>query len=378
MSKEVLIAKTKSAAGNLDRKLWIGGILVLILLLSFALFKMINKPQNQTAHTPLVRTERVAFAADALSFTYSGEVHARYETILAFQIGGKIIQRNVELGSAVRAGDVLFAIDPKDIREGVNSAGATVAAARSQLRLAEVNLERYRKLYESGAVSQAEVDRAQTTYETTEASLNQALAGYSTVGNQLDYSRLVANANGVVAEVSAEVGQVVAAGQKVITLVQDGEMEIEINVPENRLDELQKAQDLTVNFWALKDVTVKGKVREIAPMADKAARTYKVRISLAEAAPQVKLGMTAKVAVAPKNGKVLAYIPLSAIYHSGDTPSVWVVKDHAVTLVPVRVGRFADNKVEIQEGLENGAVVVTAGVHKLQEGEKVRIAGEGQ
>lgn len=376
MNKETVLQKLRAMAGKTSR-LWIGGV-VCILLVGLVAFRMVNKPQPQIPHTPLVKTERITLSAAAQSFTYSGEVRGRYETSLAFQTGGKIIQRNVDLGNAVHAGDVLFALDPKDLQEGVNNAAAAVTAARSQLRLAAVNLERYQKLHESGAVSQAELDRARTGYETAAASLEQALAGYSTVGNQLDYSRLLATANGVVAEVNAEVGQVVAAGQKIVTLVQDGEMEVEINVPENRLDELQKAQDLTISFWALDDVEVRGKVREIAPMADKTVRTYKVRISLTETLPQVKLGMTAKVAIAPPQGRALAYIPIAAVYQAGGTPAVWVVKNHTVTLNPVRIGRFADNKVEILEGLEDGAVIVTAGVHKLQEGEAVRIAGEGQ
>lgn len=379
MGKETFLEKAKTAASQWDRRIWwAGGILLLALFIALPVMRIVLKPQVKLTHAPLVRTERVAFASDALSYTYPGEVRARYETSMAFQVGGKIIQRNVDAGSVVRAGDTLLTIDPKDIRENVNSAGAAVASVRSQLKLAEVNLERYRKLYESGAISKAEFDRAQTTYETTEAGLNQAMAAYSAAGNQLDYSRLIANSSGVVAEVIAEAGQVVGAGQKVVTLVQDGEMEVEISVPENRLEELQKAQDISVSFWALNDVTTKGRVREVAPMADKAARTYKVRISLVDPAPQIKLGMTAKVTITPKNGKTLAYVPISAIYQSGDKPSVWLVKDHKATLTPVRVGRFADNKVEILEGLEQDALIVTAGVHKLQEGQEVRIAGEGQ
>lgn len=375
MSKEVLAEMPQSGGILKNHKFWLAGIILLILF-GCILLRAIVKPQPQAIHTPLVRAERVNVGNTASSYTYSGDVRARYETALAFQTGGKIIQRYVEAGSVVHAGDVLLAIDPQDIRETVNSAGAAVAAAQSQLRLAEVNWERYRKLYESGAVSKAEADRAQTGYETAKAGLNQALASYNAVGNQLDYSRLLANADGVIAEVVAEAGQVVAAGQKVLTLVQDGELEVEISVPENRLEELRHAKELLVSLWALPDVTISGTIREIAPMADKATRTYRVRISLAEPVPQIKLGMTAKVTVIPHHGKETAYIPLSAIYQSGDTPSVWVIKDQVVHLTPVRIGRLVNNKVEIIDGLDNGSLIVTAGVHKLQEGEQIRIAGE--
>lgn len=374
-----MLAKTKTKAAKPDSKVWwIGGGLLLVLLAAVLVMKTVFKPPVESYHIPLVKTERIIAGTDAQSYTYPGEVRARYESQLAFQVGGRIIKRNVDVGSSVRAGDILLQIDPRDIQQSLTGAGAAVASARSQLKLAEANLERYRRLYESGAISKSDYDRVQTAYETAQAALQQAVAGYSGVGNQMEYSRLIANSDGVVSELNAEVGQVVGAGQRVVTVVQDGEMEIEINVPENRLEELKQAQSITVSFWALNDVVSRGKVREIAPMADKAARTYKVRISLVDKVPQIKLGMTAKVTITPQNGKIACYVPISAIYQSGDTPSVWVVQDNKVKLVPVRIGRFADNKVEILEGLEKDALVVTAGVHKLQDGDIVRIAGEGK
>ncbi|MDU4962552.1 MAG: efflux RND transporter periplasmic adaptor subunit [Sporomusaceae bacterium] len=374
MLNQDVLKRVRAAGGRVDRKWWIG--IVCILLLAAAGLRIIYKPQPQIERSPLVKTERVTLAPAAEPFTYAGEVRGRYETSLAFQTGGRIVQRNVELGSSVRAGSVLFALDPKDLQEGVNNAAAAVAAARSQLRLAEVNLARYQKLHESGAVSRAELDRARTGYETAAAGLEQAQAGYGTVDNQLGYSQLTAPADGVVAEVNAEEGQVVAAGQKVVTLVRDGDLEVEINVPENRLPALQSASEVSVSFWALTDIQVRGKIREVAPMADKTVRTYKVRVGLIDPAPQIKLGMTAKVAVTPPQGEAAPYIPLAAIYQAGEKPAVWVVKNQTVNLVPVRVGRFADNKVEVLEGLDDGVIIVTAGVHKLREGETVRIAGD--
>ncbi len=321
---------------------------------------------------PVVRTEVVAFAAAGQSFTYSGEVCGRQESRLAFRVGGKIISRQVELGSVVQPGDLLMQLDPGTIRQGVDSSAAQVSAAQSQLRLAEENLQRYRTLYEQGALSQAEYDQRQNAYDVAEAALRQALAQHDQYVNQLDYCSLNAESRGVVASVDAETGQVVSAGQTVISIVRDDELEVEINVPENRLEELRRAGQIKVAFWALPDVVADGRVREVAPVAEKASRTYKVRVSLSNPPAQVKLGMTSTVtATGAAQQQASAYIPLSAVYQPGDKPAVWTVRDGAVQLRTVKIGALGDDRVQVLEGLAEGEVIVTAGVHKLREGLKV-------
>ena len=323
---------------------------------------------------PLVRVAVVQAGEDDKRYVYSGEVRGRYESPLSFRVGGKIIQRNVQAGSVVRPGDVLMQLDPKDLQQTVNSTSAQVASAESQLKLAETNLSRYQQLYEQNAVSRATLDQYQNAYEVAQASTRQAYAQYAQGSNQLDYSLLQADKPGVVSAVNVEAGQVVSAGQTVLTVVQDGEREVEISVPENRLDELRRARQLQVSFWALPNVRVAGQIREISPMADQTTRTYKVRVSLVDPPADLKLGMTASVAeqdaAAAQNAAI--FVPLSALYQLNETPNVWVIQDNVATLRPVSVGAFADGKVQILSGLKAGDVLVTAGVHKLHENQKVR------
>ena len=324
---------------------------------------------------PLVRTAVIGVAEATQGYTYSGEVRGRYESQLAFQVTGKIIKRNVELGSVINAGDVLMQIDPKDIQQIVNSNSAQVYSAESQLRLAESNLNRYRQLYEQGAVGRMAYDQYVHAYDVAVAAVRQASAQYTQGANQLDYSLLKADKPGVVSGITAEMGQVVSAGQTVLTIVQDGEREVEISVPENRIEELRKAQQLKVSFWALSKITLDGKVREIAPMADQATRTYKVRISLLNPPPEMKLGMTAAATVLGTSSRQTVVIPLAAIYQNGDTPAVWVVSGDAITLRPIKTGNFGGGTIQVSEGLQQGDRIVIAGVHKLKEGQKVKVGG---
>jgi multidrug efflux system membrane fusion protein len=330
------------------------------------------KPESLT----IVRTQVIQTATAGQGYSYAGEVRGRYESQLAFQVTGKIIKRNVELGSIVHAGDVLMQIDAKDIQQTVSSSSAQVYSAQSQLRLAESNLSRYRQLLDSGAVSRAQYDQYINAYDAAAAAVQQAAAQYTQGANQLDYTLLTANQAGVVSAITAEAGQVISAGQTVVTIVQDGEREIEINLPENRLEELKAAGQLNVTFWALPNVTLDGKVREIAPMADQTTRTFKVRVSLLNPPPAVKLGMTATVTLAGGAAHPAFSIPLAALYQAENTPAVWVVSDNILTLRPIQTGPFGNGTIQVLAGLQPGDQIVTAGVHKLKEGQRVKTAGD--
>lgn len=341
---------------------------------------MVKTYSAETAIQPespaLVRTQVIQAANAGQGYTYAGEVRGRYESQLAFQVTGKIIKRNVQLGSVVNTGDVLMQIDDKDIQQTVSSSSAQVSSAQSHLKLAESNLDRYRQLLDSGAVSRAQYDQYVNAYDAAAAALQQAEAQYTQGANQLDYTLLKADQAGIVAAITAETGQVVSAGQVVATVVRDGEREIEIHVPENRLEELKNSGQLNVTFWALPSVTLEGNVREIAPMADKITRTFNVRVSLLNPPPSVKLGMTAAVTVATSLSRPSFTVPLAALYQTGDTPAVWVVNGDILTLRPIQTGPFGNGTIQVMSGLSPGDRIVIAGVHKLKEGQRVKATGD--
>ncbi len=364
---------------NLSRKQYyyaLGALTAGCLLLGVMAKTHFAKAPMKPESLPVVRTQLIQAATAGQGYTYAGEVRGRYESQLAFQVTGKIIKRNVQLGSRVNAGDVLMRMDGKDIQQTVSSNSAQVYSAQSQLKLAESNLSRYRQLLDIGAISHAQYDQYVNAYDAAAASVQQAAAQYTQGANQLDYTLLKADQAGVVSAITAEAGQVVSAGQTVVTVVQDGEQEIEINVPENRLEELKTAGQLQVTFWALPNVTLNGNVREIAPMADPTTRTFKVRVSLLNPPPSVKLGMTATVALSGGTAQSAFFIPLSALYQTGDTPAVWVVNDNILTLRPIQTGLFGNGTIQVLAGLQPGDRIVSAGVHKLTEGQRVKTTGD--
>jgi len=350
---------------------------------AYVMWKNHSQPTEPAAkNVMVVRSQVVEAANKQQSFSYAGEVRGRYESHQAFLVGGKIIRRDVQLGSVVHAGDILMQVDSRDIQQNVNSISAMVSSAQSQLRLAETNLNRFRNLYAQKAISRAQLEQYENAYEVARAGVMQASAQQAQGSNQLDYSVLCAEKSGVVSSINAEVGQVVGAGMPVVTIIEDGEREIEISVPENRIDELRKAQKISVNFWALPKVSLTGTIREVAPMADPIARTYKVRVSVGNPPPEVKLGMTASVtifATAEQSEVGAVSVPLSAIYQKGTEPCVWVIENNTVILRQVTVGSYGKEKIDVLSGLKPGEVIVTAGVHTLQERQEVKLMdGDGR
>ena len=333
--------------------------------------------QPKTADKPLlVKTQQAGRGVESQTGSYSGTVKGRYETNMSFQVGGRILNRNVQVGDHVNSGDVLMTIDPRDVVQQSNQGDAQVAAAKAQLDLAQSNLSRYQQLYAQEAIPAMVLDQYQTAYDSALAQYNQAVAGAATGHNALGYTALVASASGVISSVTAEAGQVVGAGQTVLTLVQTNELEVEINIPENHLGDVELGKTVQVSFWALKGVNVNGTVREISPMADSVSRTYKVRISIPNPPKGMQLGMTASVKCQERDrdnrdGLVL---PLSAIYQINDTSQVWVVDKNTdtVSLKDIKFEEIGNNSVRVM-GLNVGDIVVTAGVHKLRQGQKVRL-----
>jgi RND family efflux transporter MFP subunit len=309
---------------------------------------------------------------------YSGEVRARYENDLAFRVGGKAVARYVDVGATVTKGQPLARLDPQDAKLNVDAARSALAAAEADHALAKAEVERYRDLYAKKFVSQAVLDARETTFNTTKAKLEQARAQALVAANQSSYTTLAAEADGVITAVGLEPGQVVSPGQTVLRFARPDEKEVVINVPESRLAELRDAKRIQVAVLAAPDKPAAGRIREIAPNADAATRTFAVRVSVLDPDPAIRLGMTANVALGEARSEPVIRLPLSALTQVEARPAVWVVDPQTsrVNLRPVEIGAYREDGVTVTTGLRPGEVVVTAGVHKLLAGETVRVVSE--
>lgn len=296
---------------------------------------------------------------------YTGEIRARHETDLAFRVGGKITSRLVDTGATVTPGQPLAKLDPADLQLALQAARAQLAAAESDHATAKAEQARYADLLAKKFVSQAAFDAKDNAYHAAQARLEQARAQAAVSGNQAGYGVLSTDQAGVITAVLADAGQVVSPGQAVLRLARPEEKEVAIAVPEGRVAELQSAKEMTVNLWADAGQTLKGELRELAPAADAATRTYAARIRLISPPPQVQLGMTARVMLGvPATGAPLV-VPLSAVVDQGQGASVWVVDHDKVQRRPVHISQFREDGAVIAGGLQAGELVVVAGTNKL-------------
>jgi RND family efflux transporter MFP subunit len=340
-------------------------------LFAAAVLAACSKPAPKAEDVRPVRAVVLAAGDVAGGAEFAGEVRPRIESRLGFRVGGKIVQRHVDVGAVVKRGQVMMQLDPQDLRLGQNAALAQLRAAETARDLARADLKRYQELRAQNFVSAAVLDARQAAYRQAQSSVEAAQATYRNQSNQAAYASLASDTDGVVTGLDAEVGQVVAAGTPVVRVARTDEKDVVIGVPEDRVDELRKAEAVSVRLWADPGREIAGKVREVSPVADPATRTYTVKIAV-PAQPGIRLGMTAAVRFASRGGSALR-VPLTALVQSKGASAVWVVEQGAVRLAPVQVGQPAGNDVVVASGLRPGQTVVTAGVHLLKNGQKVRI-----
>ncbi|MCU7801420.1 MAG: efflux RND transporter periplasmic adaptor subunit [gamma proteobacterium symbiont of Lucinoma myriamae] len=295
--------------------------------------------------------------------TYAGEVKARYKMALGFRIGGKIVERFIEVGDIVAPGTLLARLDTDDSILQFMEAEGALAAATAEKKKAELDLKRYTKLYKDKMISASEHLRFSNSLDIAKAKVTQAKAHLEVTRNQSDYTHLYADKGGVVTALEMEVGQVVVAGQTVVNLALPEEKEVIIAVAESRLAEIRHADETKVSLWI--------DPKHYYPVT----RTYRVRISLLEIDDKVQLGMTTTVFIIQKKEGMVAKLPLTSLFQEGSQPAVWIYspKTSQVHLQTVVILEYQYDSVLIQSGLENGQIIVTAGVHKLHSGQQVRL-----
>lgn len=324
-----------------------------------------------------VRTLVAGATNSSTTSAYSGEVRARYENSHSFRTSGKVLARLVEVGSHVKAGQVLMRLDTAQETLQITTSDADVEASRSRIAKLQLDITRTDALLARKFASQAELDSLKLALDEAQAGLKMALARQQISVNQRSFSELRAERAGIVTAISAEAGQVVGAGQPVLTVAADGEREVVVSVPESRVDELRQAKDMQVSVWALPGKRYKAVLRELAPDTDTVTRTYSARVAITNSDAALRLGMTAVVNLVDTETSSAIRLPLTAVYNKTGDALVWVLdaKTAQVSARKVVLGGAQNDSVWIKEGLSSGETVVTAGANLLVEGQKVLVTG---
>jgi RND family efflux transporter MFP subunit len=334
-------------------------------------------PAGAPAHPDVVRPARVIeinYRTHMRSLMLAGTVVPRIETTLGFRVAGKVTSREVDVGALVKPGQLLARIDPTDYRLAVDNARAALTSAEADHARAKADLDRYQALRGSAAFMSQTLDTRQSLSSTSFAKVEQARSQLASAENNLAYTELRADASGVITAVIAEVGQVLPQGQGVVKLARSEELEILVGVPEHRLKTVRDASRISFELWSDTGRRYAARLRELSPSADAMTRTYPARFTVVDPPDFIGIGMTASLTLARPDPEKLAEVPLTAIFQKGKDPAVWVVdrQSGAVALQPVTISRWRDETALIEAGVRDGELVATAGVHKLEPGQKVR------
>jgi len=322
---------------------------------------------------------------------YPAELRARHESRLGFRLAGKLVARQVQAGDRVVAGQILARLDPTETAPQTAAAKAQLLGAETDLKLAQIDLQRLIDLRSKGFVSEAQVDRQRAAYDAAKARLEAAQAQLAQAGNTVEFQVIRADAPGVVVGLDAELGQVIAAGQSVVRVARDGEREALVYLPEAKMPGLALGQ--TWSVWLASESSSDAKrfpavIREISPLAEPGTRTFAVRLAMTGAVGALPLGISLQAQAVGQRSAVPTddfLTPATALYSRDGKTYVWKVDERSATvkLVAVTVVGFSDQGVRLKAsnpqdalaGLSAGDRVVTAGVHFLREGQKIRWTG---
>ena len=321
-----------------------------------------------------VKVVQIAQADTTRKLDYSGSVRARTDMNLGFRVNGKIVERRVDIGQKVKPGDVLARIDPTDYALAVRRSQADLDAAEKQVQTADLSRIRAQQLFDKNVAPKSQLEQAQLSYDQAVATRDSAISALAEAKNQVSYSDLTSDMNGIVTAINADVGQVVGSGTPVITVAVDGEKEVQIAVPEMDIAQFKVGKDVKARFWSDDALVLDGKVREVSGSADAQSRTFAVRVSLPND-PRVLLGMTATVEATADNTQPYMSIPLSALAQKDGRQVVWLVDRNAGTVHArnIKVADFSDDGVRVADGLKTGDVVVAAGTQFMSENLKVKL-----
>jgi len=364
-------------AGGLVVGGWMSWIRVLIV--PAAMLAVAGCRQEEKAEAPLPRPVRTVTAerqAAGDTVVLTGHIVADDEAAVAFRIGGRMLDRPVNVGDRVTAGQVLARLDSANEENTLRAARAALAAARATLTQTRAAFERQRTLLSQGWATRANFDLAEKAFLTAQAQVTDGEVQVQIAEDRVGYTELKADAAGTVTARGAEPGEVVQAGQMIVRIARQDGRDAVFDVPAQVLRSASNDPEVTVTLTDSPDVKTTGRVREVAPQADPVTRTFEVKVGLTNPPEAMRLGSTVNGSITTETAAVIA-IPASALTQTNNRPAVWIVDaaNQTVSLRNVELLRHDPGTAIISGGLDDGDIVVTAGVQALHPGQKVRLLG---
>lgn len=350
-------------------------------VIALVLFSCGGKKESKKEIIRPVAYERVGLGGGEQQRTFSGTAKSGTETRMSFKVSGNIEKLMVKDGDEVKKNQLLVTVDDSDYLLQYQQADAAVKNATAVAKQAKSNFERIRSLYENGSTSLSDYENSRANYESAEASVNSAVQARSLARSQINYCKLYAPIDGAISSLSVEVNENVSAGQTVMILSSEGDLEVSLGLPESFITNVNVQDQVAISFSALPGETFEGIVSEVSYSINNQTSTYPVAVKLTGDTESVRPGMAASVTFninrSKPNEPNLLKVPATAVGEDEEGNFVFVLEPseehYVVKRRSVSVGELSTNGFEITEGLEKGELIATAGLQTLLEDMKVRL-----
>lgn len=364
---------------NLPGRLPLSYLWIIVFPVIFCLSACGDKEKTSAPQIRPVRFVIAPACVSGQSVSQTGEIRAHDETTLAFRLDGRIVTRDVDVGDRVKAGQLLATQENSTVLNQLGSARADLASARVAERVAALNLQRITALMRTGAIARVQLDTARSDWQAALSKRQSSESALKNAQDNLSWTRLTAPADGVITAISAQPGQVVSAGQAIVTLAAGNERDVIFDTSDPHTLTQNSQTPFGVSLQGDTAVQTQGYLRDVSPQADPMTRTWRVRVTLIAPPQSMALGASVQVSWM-RNRQNAIELPASALTRLGDKPAVFVVDRSHLKLIlrPVTLGASTVNDISVTEGIQPGETVVTAGVSKLREGENVTLLEDGQ
>lgn len=361
-------------------------LIPLVILCVLALLLIACKEEEKVSEIIRpVRTEQVFSTGGTRVRTFSGVVQAGSESRLSFKVTGTVQQVAVEIGSRVKANQILVRLDPTDYEIKLKEAENARDLARANEIQTKANYERVMALFENRSTSKSNLDLARAAYETAHEQDNIAKKRRKLAENQLEYTELRAPVDGAISDVLIEENENVQPGQPVVILTSGSDLEVRIAMPEIMIAQIREGDDVSVKLDAVEQKDFRARVTEVGVASTAYSTTYPVVVRLIETNPDIRPGMAAEVSFTFEtvNDRECFIVPPVAVGEDRSGRYVFIVEpaDSGLGIVmkkQVEIGELTPNGLEIFEGLHDGDFLVTAGVSRIQDSLKVKFNRPGE
>lgn len=356
-------------------------ILTLGLLFAILFFTACEEEQK-TEKAPLrpVSYQEVGFLEGGAIRTFSGTANTDKVINLSFRSTGIITEFNLKIGQSVRKRQLLAKLDNVQSRLNYENSLSSLNSAESQMNTAKLSLDRVRSLFEKGTTSLSEYEAAKNSHRTAVASHESAKRSVSIQQEQIRYGYLYAPANGIIAQVNAEIDENVSAGQTIAVLNAGADMEIALGIPENVINQVKENMTVAINISSLQDKTFDGKITEVSPSIDPNTSTYPVRVKITNPSKDIRSGMAANVTLkfgSQESTTQTLVIPAKSVGEDAKGNFVFLIDESGDKAVarkqPITIGKLTSEGFAIKEGLSAGQKIAIAGLQTLLDGQEVKL-----